>query len=259
MTPFFLVFGRHAPSPEELGFQLPPAPLSQASYAKELIKRSIEARKNFDRIKADLKRTQREYYDMHFRDLNVPDGKIVYVRLPPPSSTVKGAATRFIRRYDGPFLVVEHVHGREDLLWLRHITTGKELRAVNIEKIVVVTDGDPLADIRPDNEQEQPLQTATPSFQERTVVSSPHITLSSDLAKVALAFGQYLDSLSKPQCYASEASKAVYRSLPEARDILNRHDKLKGLVTKCPYLSLKGGPHTYLLVLDVKLFHELNK
>ena len=94
------------------------------------------------------------------------------------------------------------------------------------------------------------------------MVSSPRITLSSDLAKVALAFGQYLDSLSKPQCYASEASKAVYRNLPEAKDILNRHyGKLKVLVTKCPYLSLKGGPHggTYLLVLDVKLFHELNK
>ena len=261
VTPFFLVFGRHAPSPEVLGFEMPPAPLSQASFAKELIKRSTEARKTFDRIKADLKRTQREYYDMHSRDLHVPDGKRVFVRLPPPSSTVKGAATRFLRRYDGPFLVVGHVHGREDLLRIRHIATGKELRAVNIEKIVVVPDGDPLADIRPDTEPEKPLQTATPSLQERTVVPSPRITLSSDLAKVALAFGQYLDSLSKPQCYASEASKAVYRNLPEAKDILNRHGKLKGLVTKCPYLSLKGGPHggTYLLVLDVKLFHELNK
>ena len=243
VTPFFLVFGRHAPSPEILGFDLPPAPLAQASYAKELLKRLIEARKNFDRIKADLKRTQRESYDMHSRNLHVPDGKIVFVRLPPPSSTVKGAATRFIRRYDGPFLVVGHVHGREDLLRLRHITTGKELGAVNIEKIIVVPDGDPLADIRPDTEQEQPIQAATPPFQERTVVSSPHVTLSSDLAKVALVFGQCLGSL------------------PEAKDILNRHGKLKGLVSKCPYLSLKGGPHigTYLLVLDVKLFHELNK
>ena len=57
--------------------------------------------------------------------------------------------------------------------------------------------------------------------------------------------------------------KAVYQCLPDAtcRDILNRHGKLKGLVTKCPFLSLKGGPHggTYLLVLDVKLFQELNK
>ena len=86
------------------------------------------------------------------------------------------------------------------MLRLRHISTGKELRAVNIEGIVVVPDGDPLADIRLETEPEKPLQTATPSLQERPVVSSPRITLSSDLAKVALAFGQYLDSLSKPQC-----------------------------------------------------------
>ena len=127
---------------------------------------------------------------MHSRNPYVPDKKRVFVRLPPPSSTVKGAVTRFIRRYDGPFLVVGYVHGREALLRLRHITTGKELGAVNIDKIVVVPDGDPLADIRPDTEQEQPVQAASPSFQERTVVLSPHITTSSDLAKVALVFGQ---------------------------------------------------------------------
>ena len=109
ITPFFLMFGRHAPSPEVLSYDLPPAPLSQSSYAKELIKRSIEARKNFDRIKADLKRSQREYYDMNSRDLHIPDGKRVFVRLPPPSSTPKGLATCFLRKYDGPFLVVGYV------------------------------------------------------------------------------------------------------------------------------------------------------
>ncbi|KAL9951307.1 hypothetical protein ACROYT_G043949 [Oculina patagonica] len=242
VTPFFLVFGRHAPSPEVLSFDLPPAPLSQSSYARELIKRSIAARKNFDRIKADLKRTQREYYDMNSRDLHVPDGKRVFVRLPPP--TAKGAASRFIRRYDGPFLVV-----------------GKELRAVNIEKVVVVPDGDPHTDIRPDAAQERPLQNATPSLQEHNVVRPLSSKLSPDLNKVALSFGQYLSTLSRSQCYASEACKVVYQSLPEARDILNRHGKLKGLVSKCPYLSLQGGLHggTYLLVIDVKLFQELKK
>ncbi|KAL9967459.1 hypothetical protein ACROYT_G025681 [Oculina patagonica] len=68
-------------------------------------------------------------------------------------------------------------------------------------------------------------------------------TLNPDLNKVALSFGQYLSTLSKPQCYASEACKVVYQSLPEARDILNRHGKLKGLVSNCPYLSLQGRPH----------------
>ena len=75
---------------------------------------------------------------MHSRDLHVHEGKRVFVRLPPPSSTAEGAATRFLRKYDGLHLVTGHVHGREDLLRLRHLSTGKEIRAVNIEKIVVV-------------------------------------------------------------------------------------------------------------------------
>ena len=128
------------------------------------------------------------------------------------------------------------------MLQLRHLTTGKQLGGVNIEKIVVVPDGDPCADICPDTEQEQPLQNVTPSLQEHNVVQPLSNALSPALNKVALSFGQYLSSLSKPQCYASEACKAVYQRLPDARDILNRHGKLKGLVTKCPFLSLKGGP-----------------
>ena len=153
VTPFFLVFGRHPISPEVLTLELPPSPLPQASYAKELIKPSIEARKQFDKIKAGHKRTQREYYNMHSRDLHVPEGKRVFVRLLPPSSTAKGAATRFLRKYDRPYLVTGHVHGREGLLRLRHLSTGKEIRAVYIEKIVVVPDSDPRADIRDDTER----------------------------------------------------------------------------------------------------------
>jgi len=65
---------------------------------------------------------------MNSRDLHIPDGKRVFARLPPPSSTPKGAATRFLRKYDGSFLVVGHIRGRQDLLRLRHMTTGKELK-----------------------------------------------------------------------------------------------------------------------------------
>ena len=140
------MFGRHPISPEVLTLQLPPSPLPQASYSKELIERSIKTRKQFDKIKADRKGFQREYYNMHSSDLHVPEGKRVFVRLPPPSSTAKGTTTRFLRKYDGPYLVTGHVHGREDLLRLQHLSTGKEIRAVNIEKIVVVPDSDPRAD-----------------------------------------------------------------------------------------------------------------
>ena len=54
VTPFFLMFGTHAPSPEILSFDMPPAPLSQSSYAKTVVKRSNDVRKSFDRIKEDL-------------------------------------------------------------------------------------------------------------------------------------------------------------------------------------------------------------
>ena len=97
------------------------------------------------------------------------------------------------------FLLFGHVYGRQDLLQLQHLSTGKELRALNIEKIVVVPDGDPLTDIRPDAEQEQPLQNSTSSLQEHNVVLHPSNALSPDLNKVALSFGQYLSTLSKPQ------------------------------------------------------------
>ena len=48
----------------------------------------------------------------------------------------------------------------------------------------------------------------------------------------------------------------MYQQIPDAQDILKRHGKLNGLVTKCPYLSMSGGAHggTYLIKLDkVKL------
>lgn len=90
-------------------------------------------------------------------------------------------------------------------------------------------------------EQQQPLQNATPSLPENKVIQPLSNALSPDLNKVALSFGQYLKS-SKPQCSASETCKAVYQRLPDAIDILNRHGKRKGLVTKCPFLSLKCGP-----------------
>ena len=183
--------------------------------------------------------------------------KSSFVRLPPPSSTPKGAATRFLRKYDGPFLVVGHIRGRQDLLQLRHMTTGKELKAVNIEKSVVVPDGDPHADIRPDDDAEQLRDNTPSSVQGSNELSheASHNSVSPELAKVAFAFGQYLRTLPKPQCYASEACKVVYQSFPDARYILNRHGKLKALVANYPYLTLNGGHGgTHLLTLDMGLF-----
>ena len=51
------------------------------------------------------------------------------------------------------------------------MTTGKELKAVNVEKLVVVPDGDPHVDIRPLIEEEQIPQNAPPSVQPPNVLS----------------------------------------------------------------------------------------
>ena len=97
ITPFFLVFGRDAPSPETLSLQLPPISLPADHYAKQLIARMKDAHTQFREIKSDLRRRQREIYDTASRDLQIPDGKLVYMRkdcLPSAS----GKVSRFIQK-----------------------------------------------------------------------------------------------------------------------------------------------------------------
>ena len=126
ISPFFLVFERHAP--EIIPNDLPPATLSRNAYAELLVSRLWEAQKQFNTIKADLKGTQGEYYDKSSRDLAIP-----------PSSRNEKSATRFIRRFDGPYNVLGQVHGRLDLLRLQHKFTKEELKTA-IKKIIVVPD-----------------------------------------------------------------------------------------------------------------------
>ena len=80
ITPFFLVFGCNAPSPETLSLELPPKPLPPDHYAQNLILRMHEAHAKFQAIKSDIRRCQRELYDAASRDNLIPEGKTVYVR-----------------------------------------------------------------------------------------------------------------------------------------------------------------------------------
>ena len=181
-----------------------------------------------------------------------------FVRRPPPSSQPKGSATRFIRRFDGPYTVIGHVHGRQDLLRLRHKFTQDEIKTVNIEKIIVVPDElseEVDYDLR--NNEEPPSNTETVTPPELPTLKSAAID--PDLAKLAFAFGHYLNSLPGAKAYASEACKVVYQQIPDAQEILKRCGKLKGLISKCPYLSMSGGSHggTYLLKLDKDMFATL--
>ena len=63
ITPFFLVFGRDALSPESISLALPPKPLPPDHYAKHIITRMTDAHKQFSQIKADLRHQQRDIYD----------------------------------------------------------------------------------------------------------------------------------------------------------------------------------------------------
>ena len=74
---------------------------------------------------------------------DIKGGMHLYVRRPRSSTETHGSCTRFICRFEGPYIVVSYVHGRPDLFRLRHEIDDTELSTVNIEKLVVVPSGDP--------------------------------------------------------------------------------------------------------------------
>ena len=63
LSPFFLLFGRDALSPDTIPLQLPKENVSADLYASHLLHRLKSARTEYEQIKDDLKRSQREYYD----------------------------------------------------------------------------------------------------------------------------------------------------------------------------------------------------
>ena len=142
ISPFFLVFGRDPPSPDTLCFRMPVHPLPADHYAHHLVPRLQDAADQFTQIKPDLKWCQHDHYDSHSRHITIPDGKIVYVhRDQVPSHT--GLATRFVRNFDGLFIMLDHPYGRSDLLTLRHVTTNNDLlHPINVEKVTVVLEPD---------------------------------------------------------------------------------------------------------------------
>ena len=105
-----------------------------------------ETQKRYNKIKADLKRSQKDVYDRSCRDLHIPEGKRVYVKNPQGK---QDQTTRFIRRFDGPFIVLGHVRGRHDLLKLKHLNSSQLSKAVNVEKVVVVPE-DNINDLQDD-------------------------------------------------------------------------------------------------------------
>ena len=131
-------------------------------YAENLVSRLSDAKKQFDCIKADLRRSQREHYDQNVRYLQVRVGMCVYIRRPFPATQLQGLTPRFTHRFDGPFVVQGHIHGLQDLLKLRHEITGQDIGAVTIEKIVIASATD-LQELRPENETHSQPNPPAPS------------------------------------------------------------------------------------------------
>ena len=133
---------------------------------------------------------------------------------------------------------------------LRNAATGQDFpRPVNIEKVVVIPDQVP-DDLRLPDTQEPPFVPQT----------HPPSAANSDLARIAFAFGKYLESLPNKSAVSSQACKYVYEHYPEARDILSRHGKLRGLVKCYHFLQLEGGIQggTYILSLNQQLFSNID-
>ena len=124
LSPFFLNFGRHAPSPEVITLDLPSQQISRNQYATHLVSHLSTSHKHLQEIKSDLRQLQRENYDSVSTNLEIPIGKTVYVRKPLASSD-RGKATCFLRNYDGPYLVIGHSHNRPNLLRLEHQFTKR--------------------------------------------------------------------------------------------------------------------------------------
>ena len=62
-----------------------------------------------------------------------------------------------------------------------------------------------------------------------------------DLKEIASELGNYLLQQPNYSAYSSEACKRVYQVLPSSRELLDRYGRLHGLISQCPYLSLRRG------------------
>ena len=252
ITPFSLVFGRDAPSPETISLELPPRPLPHDHYAKHILSRLSEAHKQVSQIKADIRRQQREIYDTKARNLAIPDGKIVYMRKT-PSASRQGLATRFIRHFDGPYQVTGNPFNRPDMLTLKYLATGATIpHPINIEEVVVIPDPE-VHDLQASND------TVVEFVHDDPLVAPLSSPPDNDLVQVAFQFGKFLQSLPSKSATASQACKSVYESYPASREILARHGRLHGLVKTCPYLQLDGAASggTYVLSLNQTLFDQV--
>ena len=137
-----------------------------------------------------------------------------------------------------------HVRERDDVLKLKHLNSGQVIKAVNVEKVVVVPEGD-INDLQDDEID----------FCEHTEINRTENQSNSG----CFPFRQISVDSKNNSAPSSEACKYIYSVMPESREILSKHGKLKGLIKICPYLSMKGLPNggVYTLHLEEELFSRI--
>ena len=252
MTPFFLMFGRNATSPATVVLELPSEPIGKNEYATHLVQRITEAHKLFTSIKKDLRRKQRDYYDLSDNPREFAVGQEVLVRKPPPSNVEKGLATKLIRRYVGPYTAIERLKN-SDLYRLRHSVTKEELPPTNVEKLILVPNAKD-NDLRESNKKtaSHPSQTQEGEKRYKPGQFLMYLPKKDNQADEGIShkIAQYLEPLGKAP--VSEACKHLYSSFPAAKQILIKLGRMRGLTAQCSYLSLQGDPSggAYNLVLD---------
>ncbi|KAL9984580.1 hypothetical protein ACROYT_G006890 [Oculina patagonica] len=260
VTPFFLMFGRNATSPETVALQLPNQPIDKNDYAKYLVQRITEAHKLFCSIKKDLRRRQRDYYDLSANPREFTVGQEVLVRKPPPSNVEKGSATKLIRRYAGPYIITKRLKN-SDLYRLRHSVTNEELPPTNVEKLIPIPEAEP-NDLRESSTESvpRPAQNQDKERQYKPGQFLMYLSKSNEQADegISLELARYLEPIGKAP--VSEACKHLYFVFPASRQLLVKLGRMRGLTAHCPYLSLEGDPSggAYNLVLDKAAYERFN-
>ena len=164
----------------------------------------------------------------------------------------KGLATKLIRRYAGPYTVIE-LFKNSDLYRFRHSITKEELPPTNVEKLILVPDVK-VNDLRESGKK----KTSHPSRAQegekhynpgQFLMYLPEKDNQADEG-ISLKSAQYIEPLGKAP--VSEACKQLHSCIfPEAKQILVKR-RMRGLTAQCPYLFLQGDPSggAYDQVLD---------
>ena len=146
-------------------------------------------------IKADPRRSQRDHYDSISRYIEIPTGKIVYIKN--HTQPFKVETSRFIQNFGCPYIVHSHCFNRPDLLILQDPTANGLLKPINIEKIVVAPETQDILD-QPDYD----IDILPP---EPTQISTVP-----DLKEIASELANYLLQQPNYSAYSSEACANVY-------------------------------------------------